>query len=261
MDIMMTSIDPKALKQELMPGKSRLYSQTKVDVVSLAAFFCDSEEIADNGYIMAEKRDILQPLECHLNWEITLKNDFPLRFQSTSVMNLETGDTILKLSIDDLHTIKAISDKQIADLAALGKVWADHGAKNSPPPPAVPQSNEKTLSSMFVNAQRIEVLIINENEGAYMPLFFISLDTINYTAQSDSEVSTSGQYVQVDVKIDYFNPNSGCYEPVIERFPMMYKSTQHNKSSDMKVSLVEPLAMNVTADLASSIAVFNKLWA
>lgn len=134
----MTSIDPKALKQELMPGKSRLYSQTKVDVVSLAAFFCDSEEIADNGYIMAEKRDILQPLECHLNWEITLKNDFPLRFQSTSVMNLETGDTILKLSIDDLHTIKAISDKQIADLAALGKVWADHGAKNSPPPPVVP---------------------------------------------------------------------------------------------------------------------------
>ncbi len=63
-----------------------------------------------------------------------MKNDFPLRFLSTSVMNLETGDTILKLSIDDLHTIKAIVDKQTADLAALGKVWADYGSRNQAQP-------------------------------------------------------------------------------------------------------------------------------
>lgn len=94
-----------------------------------------------------------------------------------------------------------------------------------------------------------------------MPLFYISLAATNFTAQSDSEATSSGQYLQVDVKVEYFNPNSGCFEPAIERFPLMYKSTYQGKSSDMKVQLVEPLAINVTADLASNIAIFNKLWA
>jgi hypothetical protein len=81
---------------------------------------------------MAEKREMLQPLECHLNWEIILKNDFPVRFINTSIMTFDMDDAILKLSIDDLYNVKAISDKQNADLAALGKVWADHNAKNKP---------------------------------------------------------------------------------------------------------------------------------
>jgi hypothetical protein len=41
-------------------------------------------------------------------------------------MSLDVDDVILKLSIDDLYSVKAISDKQNAELALLGKVWSDH---------------------------------------------------------------------------------------------------------------------------------------
>ena len=67
-----------------------------------------------------------------MNWEISLKNDFPIRFINTSEMSFDIDDVILKLSIDDLYTVKAISDKQNAELASLGKVWSDHNSKNKP---------------------------------------------------------------------------------------------------------------------------------
>lgn len=105
------------------------------------------------------------------------------------------------------------------------------------------------------------MIIINENEGCYVPLFFGVLDRITYTTQSDSESQSSGQYLMLDIWFDYFNPNSGCYEPVIEQFPLMYKVTQTGKSSDTKMQLVEAICMNVTVDLATNIAVVNRLWA
>lgn len=104
-------------------------------------------------------------------------------------------------------------------------------------------------------------MLINENDGAYVPLFYFNLDRVMFTAQTDSETSMSGQYIQLNIAFDYFNPNSGCYEPVIERFPLMFKTLTTGKCSDMKVQLVEALCMNVTIDLATNIAVFNRLWA
>ena len=40
------------------------------------------------------------------------------------------SDAILKVSIDDLYVIKAISDKQNSDLVSLGKVWSENSGKN-----------------------------------------------------------------------------------------------------------------------------------
>lgn len=81
-------------------------------MTSLEAYFCKTEDLVDFGFALAEKRDVLQPLECHMNIEVTLKNDFPVRMINTSHMTLELGEAILKLSIDDLYTFKTISDKQ-----------------------------------------------------------------------------------------------------------------------------------------------------
>lgn len=36
-----------------------MYSQTKIDVTSLEAFFCKTEDLVDFGFALAEKRDVL----------------------------------------------------------------------------------------------------------------------------------------------------------------------------------------------------------
>ena len=41
---------------------------------------------------------------------MTLKNDI-IKFTHNSVMKVDMTDAILKLSIDDIYTLKAISDK------------------------------------------------------------------------------------------------------------------------------------------------------
>jgi hypothetical protein len=57
------------MRQILCLGESKTFSQTKLDVKSLAAFFCDLDDVSENGYTLAEKRDVLQPLEMHLDHE------------------------------------------------------------------------------------------------------------------------------------------------------------------------------------------------
>jgi hypothetical protein len=68
-----------------------------------------------------------------------------------------------------------------------------------------------------------------------MPLFYCALDQTTYIAQSDSEENTSGSYLQFDIGLDYFNAKSGCYEPVVEEFPIMLKLSSKGKSSEMKL--------------------------
>jgi hypothetical protein len=41
----------------------------------------------------------------------------------------------------------------------------------------------------------------------------------------------------------------------------MYKALTSGNSSDVRISLVEALCIDVTIDLATNIAVFNRLWA
>lgn len=79
---------------------------------------------------MAEKRDILQPLEANLDWKIKLTNDYPAGFINDSVMEIDMPELTVKLSIDDIHTITTISNKQNEDTMQLSKVWADHNASN-----------------------------------------------------------------------------------------------------------------------------------
>jgi hypothetical protein len=55
----MKSSDPKNVRLYLEPNKSKIYSQIKIDVKQISAFFCDVDDIAENGYVEAEKRDVL----------------------------------------------------------------------------------------------------------------------------------------------------------------------------------------------------------
>ncbi len=47
------------MRTYLEANKTKVYSQTKVDIKQISAFFCDIDDIADNGYANAEKRDVL----------------------------------------------------------------------------------------------------------------------------------------------------------------------------------------------------------
>jgi len=47
-------------------------------------------------------------------------------------MTVNLSEASLKLSSDDLFILTSISEKQTADLAALGKVWSDLNSKKQP---------------------------------------------------------------------------------------------------------------------------------
>lgn len=219
MEILIKSIDPKLLRLQLSPNATQMWSLTKLDVTSIEALFCNTEDVNENGYSAAHKRELLHPLECHLDWKISLKNDFPVRWINQSDMNFEMAEVTLKLSIDDLQTVKSIADKQNKDFAELNKVWADYREKSQPkvlPEEAKRDSSEvirisevkrgseggvkrtsersqllkdeepkktkdKDTASQNINAKKIELIIINENGGSYVPLFFGVLDNITYT--------------------------------------------------------------------------------
>lgn len=67
-------LDQRLLKQILGQNGQRVFNMTKVDVKSLAAFFCNLDDVSRNGYTLAEKRDVLQPLQMHLDWEQSIRN-------------------------------------------------------------------------------------------------------------------------------------------------------------------------------------------
>ena len=85
---------------------------------------------------------------------------------------------------------------------------------------------------MEVKANEIELVLINEKDQGFVPMFFTKVDRIAFSQESDSSEELSGMYAQVFFKLDYFNPNSGCFEPVIEEIPLMYKFKKVGKSSD-----------------------------
>jgi hypothetical protein len=47
-------------------------------------------------------------------------------------MIVNLSEASLKLSSDDLFNLTSISEKQTADLAALGKIWSDFNEKKQP---------------------------------------------------------------------------------------------------------------------------------
>jgi hypothetical protein len=57
---------------------------------------------------------------------------------NNSQMTVELSEASLKLSSDDLFVLTSISEKQTADLGALGKVWSDFNAKKQPSSPELP---------------------------------------------------------------------------------------------------------------------------
>ena len=123
-----------------------------------------------------------------------MKNDFPVRFINVAELQCEISDTILKFSIDDVYVFSTVYAKQMADLTALLKVWSDHKEKTSPKVgnekvEEKPKSKDKDVSSMVFASKRVEILTINEDEteGAYIPLVFLAVDNLTYSAQSDSD--------------------------------------------------------------------------
>ena len=112
-EVLMKSIDKEFIRTTLdRDTPSRMWSLTKVDVPNMAMYFAKTDDIFDNGVVAAEKRDILQPMEMHLNWEVHLRYDFPVNYINDSVMKITCDEILFKLSIEDVHTISTVSAKQ-----------------------------------------------------------------------------------------------------------------------------------------------------
>jgi hypothetical protein len=66
--------------------------------------------------------------------------------------------------------------------------------------------------------------------------------------------------MQLEVGLDYFHASSGCYEPVVEKFPVVLNLAKKGKSSETTLQLTSTINLNMTAGLASCLAKFQKLW-
>lgn len=173
---------------------------TKVDVKSLAAFFCNLDDVSENGYTLAEKRDVLQPLELHLDWEQSIKNNYPEKMTVKSDMQVELDSAILKLSMDDLFIFKNIAEKQSNDMTVLVKAWDNFSSKGDierhkyeskkTVNPDDFKRNHQLVEIINFHARKAEALIINEQEGGYVPLFFGQCEKISFFSESDSDATT-----------------------------------------------------------------------
>ena len=72
------------------------------------------------------KRDVLQPLELHMEMESIAKTQETYLVYNNTLCELD--EAIIKLSIDDLYTFKSISEKLTNDIQTLEKIWSDKKA-------------------------------------------------------------------------------------------------------------------------------------
>lgn len=145
-------------------------------------------------------------------------------------MIIEVAEAILKLSMDDLFIFKSITEKQSQDLQKLIKVWIDYSDMSEVTRQKFESKKVLTKEDFFqdheitfikVQAKKAEALIINEQEGCYIPLFFGQCEQLNFSYETDSEEKSLSCYVELSAGLDYFHASSGCYEPVIELFPII----------------------------------------
>lgn len=145
-------------------------------------------------------------------------------------MKMAVAEAILKLSMDDLFIFKSISEKQSKDLQTLIQAWIDYSDKGDVTRQKFESKKVLTNDDFFQDhevtcinlyAQKAEALIINEQEGCYIPLFFGQCEELNFHFETDSEEKSLSSYVRLSAGLDYFHANSGCYEPVVELFPII----------------------------------------
>jgi hypothetical protein len=264
-DILLKSMDQEFVRSTLdKTNRQRMWSSIKVSVPALSLYFAKTDDLEREGVVQAEKRDILQPMGLCYEADSWLTYEFPEEvFESKVTTKITCDDLLMKLSIEDVYTLSTVSQKQQDDLQKLLGVWNEHNSKNRPkaePKVAVAEQKQLDVSSMEVKARDFEVVIINEKDGGYVPMFFTKVDRIAFTQETDSHSELSGMYAQVYFKLDYFNPNSGCYEPVIETVPLMYKFKKVKNSSDTTFYVAEPISINVSCELGANLAMFQKLW-
>ena len=151
------------------------------------------------------KRDVLQPLEMHLEVESVGKNCEPYLITNNTLCEL--NEAIVKLSIDDLYTFKSVSAKLYEDLKALSKIWADNSNKKTPKTEAIATAvgEDQVLSEFKFNAHSAEILIINESDGAYVPLLFGKCYRVRVFQSGDSLSKDSLSNVQLEIALDYFH--------------------------------------------------------
>ena len=59
LNILMKSVDPENLKLFMKPRDTKLWSLMRIDVSHLCILLCKTDDLEDNGYELAEKRDVL----------------------------------------------------------------------------------------------------------------------------------------------------------------------------------------------------------
>lgn len=62
--------------------------------------------------------------------------------------------------------------------------------------------------------------------------------------------------MRLSAGLDYFHANSGCYEPVVELFPIIVNIQKLGQYTDTSLLFNEPINLNLTIGLATVIANF-----
>ena len=267
MDLLIKKKDLTLVKSTLMQAERKTYSQSKLDIKQLLAFFCSLDEVSEKGFTLAEKRDVLQPLKMNIDYEQTTQISGLNMWTQRNEFKIDMNEVILKLSMDDLYIFNAIVEKQLKDIQALQQVWNDFSDKSQisrhkyEETKTINVENEDSVvNQLDFKAQTIEALVINEQDGGYVPLFFAQCKRLSCLQRSDQKECSQQTYVRLDIGLDYFNASSGCYEPLVELFPVELNLSKKHSISDTFFVLSQPININLTVGLASCLSKFHKLW-
>lgn len=123
-DVIIKMLDQWTVKQSLEQGMQKTFNQTRVDVQSVQAYFCDLDDINRQGFSHAKKRDLLQPLQFELDFEMSLKLG-PV-FQVCKMVEMSVPWVALKLSIPELYVFQSIVLSHIEHVLTLTELWVKY---------------------------------------------------------------------------------------------------------------------------------------
>lgn len=106
---------------------------------------------------------------------------------------------------------------------------------------------------MQVVSYGLQIIIINDYMGNYLPIFGVSVSQLFYQYGMSTSVRTGNTNLQLSSS--YFNAKQGCWEPIIEHFDveLLYNKQELHDSKDISVNIQEELNLNVTESLLQTV--------
>ena len=97
----------------------------------------------------------------------------------------------------------------------------------------------------------IQIMIINDNCGNFMPVLGTSISTMCYQYGLQNGIKTGK--TSFSCSVSYFNAMAGCWEPTVEKFNVTLQNTHSNGLKQILVTMDKEININITESLLKTL--------